>query len=133
LERELESLKARAASGATAELAASAVDVEGIKVLAARLEGFDAKALREAVDQLKDRLKDTVVVLAGTGDGKASLVAGVGGAASGRIKAGDLLKHVAGRIGGKGGGRPDLAQGGGPDGPELVKALAEVKDWVAER
>ena len=133
LERELESLKAKAASGATADLAANAVDVQGIKVLAARLEGFDAKALREAVDQLKDRLKDTVVVLAGTSDGKASLVAGVGGAASGRIRAGDLLKHVAGRIGGKGGGRPDLAQGGGPDGPALVEALSEVNDWVSER
>ena len=133
LERELESLKAKAASGATADLAAKAVDVQGIKVLAARLEGFDAKALREAVDQLKDRLKDTVVVLAGTGDGKASLVAGVGGSASGRIKAGDLLRHVAGRIGGKGGGRPDLAQGGGPDGPALAEALSEVDGWVSER
>ncbi len=133
LERELESLKARAASGATADLADRAQDVGGIKVLAARLEGFDAKALREAVDQLKDRLKDTVVILAGASDGKASLVAGVGGAAAGRVKAGDLLRHVAERIGGKGGGRPDLAQGGGPDGPELAAALTEVNEWIAER
>lgn len=133
LERELESFKAKAASGATADLAAGAVDVGGIKVLAARLEGLDAKALRDAVDQLKQRLKDTVVVLAGVSDGKASLVAGVGGAASGRVKAGDLLRHVAERIGGKGGGRPDMAQGGGPDGPELTRALEEVGHWVAER
>ena len=133
LERELESLKASAASGATADLAAQAVDVGGVKVLTARLEGFDAKALREAVDQLKQRLKDTVVVLAGTSDGKASLVAGVGGGAGGRIRAGDLLGHVAGQIGGKGGGRPDLAQGGGPDGPELVAALKGVNQWVADR
>lgn len=133
LERELESLKASAASGATADLAGSAVDVAGVKVLAARLEGLDARALRESVDQLKQRLKDTVIVLAGTKDGKASLVAGVGGSAAGRIKAGELLGHVAGQIGGKGGGRPDLAQGGGPDGPDLVNALEGVNAWVADR
>ena len=133
IERELEALKAKAASGATADLAAGAVEVAGIKVLAARLEGIDAKALREAVDQLKQRLKDAVVVLAGVSGGKASLVAGVGGAAAGRIKAGDVLAHVASQIGGKGGGRPDLAQGGGPDGPELVAALDGVNEWVAER
>src|SRR5690606_8862796 len=104
LERELDSLKARAASGATADLAAGAVDVGGIKVLAARLEGFDAKALREAVDRLKQQLGDTVVVLAGAGGGKAALVAGVGGAALKQVKAGELLAHIAGQIGGKGGG-----------------------------
>src|SRR5690606_40323593 len=97
----LGALKASAASGAAADLAAGAVDVGGVKVLAARLEGFDARALRESVDQLKQRLKDTVVILAGTSGGKASLVAGVGGAAAGRIRAGDLLGHVAGQIGGK--------------------------------
>src|SRR5690606_30377924 len=123
LERELESLKARAASGATADLASGAVEVEGIKVLAARLEGFDAKALREAVDRFKQQLGDTVVVLAGASGGKAALVAGVGGAALKRIKAGELLAYIAGQIGGKGGGRPDLAQGGGEDGPALVEAL----------
>ena len=133
LERELASLKARAATDATADLAASAVEINGVKVLAARLEGLDAKALRESVDQLKDRLKDTVVILAGASDGKASLIAGVGGSASGRVKAGDLLKHVAGQIGGKGGGRPDLAQGGGPDGPALVEALSQVNEWVSSQ
>ena len=133
LERELEALKAKAASGATSDLAGSAIDIGGIKVLATRLEGFDAKALRDAVDRLKQQLGDAVVLLAGVNDGKAALVAGVSGAASGRIKAGELLAHVAGQIGGKGGGRPDLAQGGGDDGPALVKALSEVRDWIAPR
>ncbi|HEY4561305.1 MAG TPA: alanine--tRNA ligase, partial [Lysobacter sp.] len=133
LERELESLKAKAASGATADLASSAVDVDGIKVVTARLEGFDAKALREAVDRLKQQLVDAVVVLAGVQDGKASLVAGVGGSALGRVKAGDLLGDVARRINGKGGGRPDMAQGGGEDGPALRAALGEVAGLVKER
>ena len=133
LEREIESFKAKAASGAVADLASAAVDLGGIKVLAARLEGLDAKGLREAVDRLKQQLVDTVVVLAGTQDGKAALVAGVNGAATGKVKAGELLAHVAGRIGGKGGGRPDLAQGGGEDGPALVLALEEVPAWVGQR
>ena len=133
LERELESLKARAAAGATADLAASAPDVAGVRVVAARVEGLDAKSLRDAVDQLKSRLGDAVIVLASAQDGKASLVAGVQGAALGKVKAGELLSHVAAQIGGKGGGRPDMAQGGGPDGPALVAALAGVPDWVAQR
>jgi len=133
LERELESVKAKAAAGATADLAASAPEVAGVKVIAARLEGLDAKALREAVDQLKSRLGDAVILLASASDGKASLVAGVQGGALGKVKAGELLSHVAGRIGGKGGGRPDMAQGGGSDGPELLAALADVPAWVAER
>jgi alanyl-tRNA synthetase len=133
LERELEGLKARAASGATADLAGSAVEVEGVRVLAARLEGFDAKALREAMDRLKQQLGDAVIVLAGTAGGKASLVAGVNGSATGRVKAGELLAHIASLTGGKGGGRPDLAQGGGEDGPALASALADVPAWVAQR
>src|SRR3546814_14676377 len=95
-------------------------------VLAARLEGCDAKALREAVDRLKQQLGDTVVVLAGASGGKAALVAGVGGAALKRIKAGELLAHIAGQIGGKGGGRPDLAPGGGVDGAGLGVDRASV-------
>ncbi len=130
LERELEALKAKLASGATADLGASAVEIGGVKVLAARLEGFDAKALREAMDRLKQQLGDAVILLAGTQDGKASLVAGVNGSAMGRVKAGELLSHVAGQIGGKGGGRPDLAQGGGEDGPRLVAALDGVLEWI---
>jgi alanyl-tRNA synthetase len=130
LERELEALKAKVASGATADLGAAAVDVGGVKVLAVRLEGFDAKALRDAMDRLKQQLVDTVIVLAGVQDGKAALVAGVNGSATGRVKAGELLSSVAGQIGGKGGGRPDMAQGGGEDGPKLVAALDGVLDWV---
>ncbi len=130
LERELEALKAKLASGATADLGASAVEIGGVKVLAARLDGFDAKALREAMDRLKQQLGDAVILLAGAQDGKASLVAGVNGSAMGRVKAGELLSHVAGQIGGKGGGRPDLAQGGGEDGPRLVAALDGVLEWI---
>jgi len=133
LERELDALKSKAASGATADLAGEAVDVHGVKVLAARLEGLDAKALRDAMDRLRQQLGDAVVVLAGTSDGKASLVAGVAGAANGRIRAGELVAFVAGRIGGKGGGRPDMAQGGGLDGPELRQVLSEVPAWAASK
>ncbi len=133
LERELEALKAKAASGATADLASSAQDIHGVRVLAARLEGFDAKALRDAVDRLKQQLGDSVIVLAGASDGKAALVAGVSGAAAGKVKAGELLAHVASQIGGKGGGRPDLAQGGGEDGPALASALRGIPGWVQER
>ena len=130
LERELEALKAKVASGATADLGGSAVDVAGVKVLAVRLEGFDAKALRDAMDRLKQQLGDAIIVLAGVQDGKAALVAGVNGAALGKVKAGELLAHVAAQIGGKGGGRPDMAQGGGEDGPKLVEALEGVLAWV---
>jgi alanyl-tRNA synthetase len=133
LEREVETLKAKAASGATSDLAGAAVDVAGTRVLATRLEGFDAKALRDAVDRLKQQLGDAVIVLAGTADGKAALVAGVNGAPAGKVKAGELLAHVASQINGKGGGRPDLAQGGGDDGPALAAALAAVPEWVAKR
>ena len=133
LERELEALKAKQAAGATADLGGAAVEVNGIKILAARLEGFDAKALRDAIDRLKQQLGDAVIVLAGTQDGKAALVAGVNGSAMGKVKAGELLAHIASQIGGKGGGRPDLAQGGGEDGPALASALAAVVDWVTPR
>ena len=133
LERELEAIKAKAASGATSDLAGQAQDVDGIRVLAARLEGFDAKALRDAMDRLKQQLGDAVIVLAGTEGGKAALVAGVSGAALGKVKAGDLLGDVARQINGKGGGRPDMAQGGGDDGPALVAALGGVPAWIRGR
>ncbi len=133
LERELQTLKAKAASGATSDLASTAVDLGGVKVIATRLEGFDAKALRDALDRLRQQLGDAVILLAGTQDGKAALVAGVSGAAAGRVKAGELLSHVAGQINGKGGGRPDMAQGGGDDGPALVEALAGVEVWLRHK
>ncbi|WP_449424696.1 alanine--tRNA ligase [Rhodanobacter lindaniclasticus] len=133
LERELESLRSKAAGSATADLAASAADVGGIKVVAARLEGLDAKSLRDSVDQLKQQLGDCVVLLAGAVDGKVSLIAGVHGKALGRIKAGDVVAHVATQIGGKGGGRPDMAQGGGSDAVDLPAILAGLAGWVASR
>ena len=133
LERELQAIKAKAASGATSDLAGQAREVAGIKVLAARLEGFDAKALRDAMDRLKQQLGDAVIVLAGTDGGKAALVAGVSGAAGGKVNAGELLGEIARKIHGKGGGRPDMAQGGGEDGPALIEALEGVPATVAVR
>jgi alanyl-tRNA synthetase len=133
LERELESLKAKAASSATQDLAAQAQDVAGLRVVAARVDGLDAKALRDAVDGLKQKLGDCIVLLAAGGDGKVALVGGVGGAALARIKAGDVVAHVAAQIGGKGGGRPDMAQGGGVDSPALDQALAALPAWIAAR
>ncbi len=133
LERELEAVKAKVASGATADLAGSAVDIAGVKVLAVRLEGFDAKALRDALDRLRQQLGDMVVVLAGASGGKVSLVAGVSGAAAGKVKAGELLSHVASQINGKGGGRADMAQGGGDDLPALPRVLEGVAEWVQSR
>jgi alanyl-tRNA synthetase len=133
LEKELESLKAKAAAGAASDLVASALEVAGFKVIAARLEGLDPKALRDSVDALKGKLGDAVILLASASGGKASLVAGVQGKALEKVKAGELVGFVASRIGGKGGGRADMAQGGGEDGPELAAALGEVGAWVAQR
>ena len=132
LERELDALKAKAASSATGNLAAHAVDVGGIKLVAARVDGMDAKALRDAVDTLKQKLGDCVVLLASGIDGKAALVGGVHGSALGKIKAGEIVAHVAKQIGGKGGGRPDMAQGGGNDSPVLDQALQGLAGWVAQ-
>jgi alanyl-tRNA synthetase len=133
LERELESYKAKAASSATRDLAASAHKVGDISVVAARVDGLDAKALRDGVDTLKQKLIDCVVLLAAGADGKVALVGGVHGAALGKIKAGDVVAHVATLIGGKGGGRPDMAQGGGVDSPALDGALAALPEWIASR
>jgi alanyl-tRNA synthetase len=133
LEKELESFKAKAAFGATQDLTAQAHDIDGIKVIAARLDGLDAKALRDSVDQLKSKLADAVILLASGADGKASLVAGVQGKALERVRAGELVGYVAARIGGKGGGLAVMAQGGGEDSPALLAALSDVPNWVAER
>jgi len=131
LERELESMRSKAAGSATADLASTAKDIDGIKVIAARLEGLDAKSLRDSVDQLKQQLSDCVILLAGAADGRVSLIAGVHGKALGRIKAGSVVAHVAAQIDGKGGGRPDMAQGGGVDKPELPSILGTLADWIA--
>jgi len=133
MERELDALKARAAGAATGDLATGADDVGGIKLVAARVDGMDAKALRDSVDALKQKLRDCVVLLASGSGGKVALIAGVHGAALAKVKAGEVVAHVASRIGGKGGGRADMAQGGGVDSPALDQALRELPTWLAER
>jgi alanyl-tRNA synthetase len=130
LEKEIEQLKGRLASGQGADLLSQTVQIDGIQVLAARLDGVDAKTLREAVDRCKDQLKAAAVVLATVEDGKVRLVAGVTPAETARIKAGDLVNMVAREVGGKGGGRPDLAQAGGTDPTRLDHALRAVPEWV---
>ena len=133
LERELATFKARAANAALQELADGAQSIEGIRLIAARIDGLDAKALREGIDHLKQRLGDCVLLLAAGHEGKLALIAGVHGRALDRVKAGELIAYVAGQIGGKGGGRADLAQGGGEDGPAVTKALASVADWLHKK
>jgi alanyl-tRNA synthetase len=130
LEKEVDALKAKLASSAGTDLASTAVDVGGLKVVASELEGADRKALMETADQLKNKLGEGVVVLASVEDGKVTLVAGVTKSATGRIKARDLMKHLAAQVDGKGGGRPDMAQGGGNDPSRLEDALASVAAWV---
>jgi alanyl-tRNA synthetase len=109
------------------------VEVGGVKVLAAKLDGADAKSLRDTLDQLKGKLGSAVVLLAAETDGKVSLVAGITKDLTDRLKAGDLVKAAAARVGGKGGGRPDMAQAGGNDPAGLPDALGLVDDWVRER
>jgi alanyl-tRNA synthetase len=133
LERELTALKSRLASAQGDELLAQAVDVAGIRVLAAVLQGADAKVLRETMDQLKNKLKTAAIVLAVVDGGKVQLAAGVTADSVGRLKAGDLVNFVAQQVGGKGGGKPDLAMAGGTDAAALPAALAGVVGWVRER
>jgi alanyl-tRNA synthetase len=133
LEKELAALKGRLASSQGDELVARAVDVKGLKVLAAQLEGADAKTLRETLDKLKDKLKTAVIVLAVVEGERVQLAAGVTSDATARVRAGELVNHVAGQVGGKGGGKPDLAMAGGSDPSRLAAALASVRDWVAQR
>lgn len=134
LEKELEKLKSQLAGGRSTDLADQAVDVKGVKVVAARLEGADRKTLRTAMDQLKDRLGSAVVVLAAvTGPEELALIAGVTKDRMGQVKAGDLINAVAQQVGGRGGGRPDMAQAGGSDVAKLDEALASVVAWVEER
>jgi alanyl-tRNA synthetase len=135
LEKDLEQSRSKLAASAGNDLASSAaVDVKGIKVLAAGIGDVDPKALRGMVDNLKDRLKPAVVLLAtGSADGKISVVGGVTADLTDRIKAGDLVGFVAAQVGGKGGGRPDMAMGGGTDVSALPAAIASVQKWVDER
>ena len=130
LEKELATLKSRAASRVGGDLAAQAVEIKGIKVLAASLEGADIKTLRDTVDQLKNKLGSAAVVLASHKNGKVSIIAGVTKAETDKVRAGDLANLVAEQCGGKGGGRPDMAQAGGNQPNNLPKALASVVPWV---
>ncbi|KSP93781.1 alanine--tRNA ligase [Pseudomonas aeruginosa] len=132
LEKELEQLKAKAASAAGDDLSAAAVDIKGAKVLAARLDGLDGKALLALVDQLKNKLGRAVILLGGELDGKVVLVAGVTPDLTGQLKAGELMKQAAAAVGGKGGGRPDMAQGGGTDAAKLDEALALAQRFVEQ-
>ncbi|AJC22852.1 alanine--tRNA ligase [Pandoraea pulmonicola] len=131
LEKELAALKSKLASSQGDELVEKAVDVNGLKVLAAQLEGADVKTLRETMDKLKDKLRSAAIVLAAVDGGKVSLIAGVTADATGKVKAGELVNFVAQQVGGKGGGRPDMAQAGGTDPSQLPQALAGVQGWVA--
>ncbi len=130
LEKELARLKSKLASSQGDDLASQAEDVKGVKLLAAALEGADAKALRETLDKLKDKLKSAVLVLAAADGQKVSLIAGVTADLTAKVKAGELVNMVALQVGGKGGGRPDMAQAGGTDASKLPAALASVRAWV---
>jgi alanyl-tRNA synthetase len=131
LEKELARLKSKLASSQGDDLVDQAIDFNGVKVLAAILEGADANGLRETMDKLKDKLKSAAIVLASVNEGKVSVAAGITSDLISKIKAGDLVNFVASQVGGKGGGKPDMAMAGGTDASQLPKALESVKNWVA--
>jgi len=133
LEKEIAALKGKLASNQGDELLTQAVEIKGVKLLAARLEGADAKTLRDTMDKLKDKLGSAVIVLAAVDGDKVQLAAGVTKDCIGKLKAGELVNHVALQVGGKGGGKPDMAMAGGTDAAALPAALASVQAWVMER
>ena len=133
LEKELARLKSKLASSQGDDLISQAIDIAGVKVLSATLEGADANALRETMDKLKDKLKSAAIVLASVNEGKVSVAAGITADLIGKMKAGDLVNFVASQVGGKGGGKPDMAMAGGTDARQLPKALASVSDWVKSK
>jgi alanyl-tRNA synthetase len=133
LEKELAALKGKLASSQGDELSGQAVELKGVKLLAARLPGADAKALRETLDKLKDKLKTAVVVLASVDGDKVQIAAGVTANNTGKVKAGELVNFVAQQVGGKGGGKADMAMAGGTDPSRVSAALDSVQAWVAER
>jgi alanyl-tRNA synthetase len=132
MERELEALKGKLASSQSGDLASEAVDVQGVRVLARQIEGGDAKGLRNMMDQLRNKMDNAAIVLAAVDGEKVALVAGVSKSLTDRLHAGQLLNHVASKVGGKGGGRPDMAQGGGSQPEQLATALDGVSVWVKE-
>ena len=133
LEKELAATKQQLLTGNAAGAAEAVTEIAGIKVLAARVDGADAKTLRDAVDRYKDKLQTAVVVLGSVNAGKVHLAAGVTKNSVDRIRAGDVIQPVAEQVGGRGGGRPDFAQAGGSKPEALDAALASVADWVSER
>jgi len=133
LEKELATVKSKLASAQGDDLVNKAVDINGVKVLAAKLDGADAAVLRETLDKMKDKLKSAAIVLASVSAGKVNLIAGVTADATSKVKAGELVNFVAQQVGGKGGGRPDMAQAGGTNPANLQVALASVPDWVKEK
>ncbi len=133
LEKEVSALKGKVASAQGDELMTQAVDIKGTKLLVAKLEGADAKTLRDTVDKLKDKMKSAVIVLAAVDGEKVNIAAGVTADNVGKVKAGELANFVASQVGGKGGGKPDMAMAGGTDAAALPKALASVQAWVTER
>jgi len=133
LEKELARLKSRVAAAQGEDLSAQAVDVKGVKVLAAALDGADAKTLRETLDQLKSKLKSAAIVLGSSEGGRVNLIAGVTADLTAKLKAGELVNYVAQQVGGKGGGRPDMAQAGGTEPAKVPAALGSVRQWVEQR
>lgn len=133
LEKELNSLKSKLASSAGSDLASSAQSIGGINVLAAQLEGADSKSLRDTVDQLKNKLAPATIILSAIDGDKITLIAGVTKDITDKVRAGDLVAHVAAQVGGKGGGRPDMAQGGGNQPDKLADALNSVNDWISSK
>jgi alanyl-tRNA synthetase len=133
LEKEVSALKGKVASAQSDELLTQAVDIKGTKLLVAKLEGADAKTLRDTMDKLKDKMKSAVIVLAAVDGEKVNIAAGVTADNTGKVKAGEMANFVAQQVGGKGGGKPDMAMAGGTDAAALPKALASVQAWVTER
>jgi alanyl-tRNA synthetase len=133
LEKQLAQLKMKLASGGSGDLSAQTKEINSVKVLAAQIDGADVNALRATLDQMKDKLKSAVILLASTEGEKVTLIAGVTADLTARFKAGDIIRDLAPLVGGKGGGRADMAQGGGTDVAGVPKALAELENWVGQR
>jgi alanyl-tRNA synthetase len=133
LEKEISALKGKLASAQGDELVTSAIEINGVKLLAAKLEGADAKTLRETMDKLKDKLKTAVIVLAAVDGDKVQLAVGVTTDTTGKVKAGELVNYLAAQVGGKGGGKADMAMAGGTEPAKLAGALASVQAWVTAK